>query len=581
MAGIPKNHSSLYFDALCRTQKGETVLSLIHATYHAKNARVTQGNIKVEIAQRLEYAYRLYRDNVRGSDNGAGSYHGDVGQFDSQYTIGHEVGIWKNSQLDLSPLAEQVANNMITIREYFDIVFLNYFQPVNNKVVHMLHGILTYMIQNNIESINKADLPEVYGVTIESEKINAACNFLDVTTYFKYTGTEIKYTGEYSKEQLLSYCNTKYVGEGGYEKALEEINTDAKYVEYITKDTRVTQISNQNESNIIQYENSSLVPYAHNRIIFGAPGTGKSYKLEKERKIYFENRYERVTFHPNYSYSQFVGTYKPIPCKDSEGKDSITYDYVAGPFLRVLVEAMRSNKNNQSQSYLLLIEEINRANVAAVFGDVFQLLDRKNGLSEYEIETSEDMRKYLQKELKGDISEYKRIVIPSVFIIWATMNSADQGVFPIDTAFKRRWDFEYIGIDDNKEEMQDILIKLGQDSHYVCWNELREKINSILSNECRVNEDKLLGPYFISKSIIEADGSSRVIKNNEYFLKVFESKVIMYLYDDAAKQKRSTIFAGCSDVSTYSKVCAEFRKKGEAIFEKDLNLEVNLQTGVE
>lgn len=135
-------------------------------------------------------------------------------------------------------------------------------------------------------------------------------------------------------------------------------------------------------------EHSPLnLPY--NRILFGAPGTGKSYTLERE-KAHFTENYERVTFHPNYSYGQFVGTYKPVPM-DRE----ITYKFVPGPFTRTLVKAI---KNGTPQ--LLIIEEINRANVAAVFGDVFQLLDRLDGDSQYPIETSEDMRAFLASELE-------------------------------------------------------------------------------------------------------------------------------------------------------------------------------------
>ncbi|WP_252247834.1 AAA family ATPase [Clostridium sp. ZS6] len=329
---------------------------------------------------------------------------------------------------------------------------------------------------------------------------------------------------------------------------------------------------NYNENNIEIDILNEILKYKFNRIVFGAPGTGKSHLLEKDR-ICFGDNYERVTFHPNYSYAQFVGTYKPVPAKDSEGKDSITYEYVPGPFMRVLVKSMRSVKNNSPEPYLLLIEEINRANVAAVFGDVFQLLDRESGVSEYEIETSGDMRNYLQKELGGQLSEYEKIKIPSNMYIWATMNSADQGVFPMDTAFKRRWDFEYIGINDNDAKIKDIKVALGKDKHYIKWNELRIKINDILSGQCHVNEDKLLGPYFLSSSIIESNDKN-IVKDNEKFLKAFKSKVIMYLYEDAGRQHRTKIFEHCKDSSTYSAICQEFDEVGEAIFGGGLSLNI-------
>ena len=139
---------------------------------------------------------------------------------------------------------------------------------------------------------------------------------------------------------------------------------------------------------------------SYNRIIFGAPGTGKSFQLKEEstKDSPFEN-IERVTFHPDYSYGQFVGSYKPI--SDDNGK--ISYEYVPGPFMRTLVAALESGKNGDAaKKYLLIVEEINRAKVAAVFGDMFQLLDRTDkGDSVYEIQASEDVRRYLDRELGG------------------------------------------------------------------------------------------------------------------------------------------------------------------------------------
>lgn len=166
--------------------------------------------------------------------------------------------------------------------------------------------------------------------------------------------------------------------------------------------------------------------YERNRIVFGAPGTGKSYELKEDCEDLLKDTngsYERVTFHPDYSYSQFVGTYKPVMGAD----EKIRYDFVPGPFMRVYVEALKSGRTENPQPHLLLIEEINRAKVAAVFGDVFQLLDRDDdGVSEYEIQASEDIRKYLAKQLGGTPDNYQKIRIPNNMFIWSTMNSADQ-----------------------------------------------------------------------------------------------------------------------------------------------------------
>lgn len=404
---------------------------------------------------------------------------------------------------------------------------------------------------------------------------------------------------------------------------------------------------------------------SYNRIIFGAPGTGKSFRLNDEANKSNFAEITRVTFHPDYSYSQFVGTYKPVMVKNkskatdenvrqaieilqdktktaqekydllydkfknendltrlpvllglycdepfttkkqdgsstannnsvavNHGKairpyinlksqddnETISYKYVPGPFLRTFVAALKSGKSDNPQNYLLIIEEINRARVAAVFGDVFQLLDRNaDGESEYEIQTSEDMRNYLAEQLGGNPDEYKTLKLPNNFYLWATMNSADQGVFPMDTAFKRRWNFEYIGIDEEvtdydsdsveekmqKEKMRnyEIPVKTEKGSS-LKWDLLRRAINKRLLFVCKVNEDKLLGPYFISENDLKT-----AMEKQPEFINLFKSKVLMYLYEDAAKMHVGKFFVGVnSDEMTYSKVCDEFEKKGIAVF---------------
>lgn len=162
----------------------------------------------------------------------------------------------------------------------------------------------------------------------------------------------------------------------------------------------------------VDFYNGVKCKYSRNRIVFGAPGTGKSFALKHDTEEFLKGTsgtMERVTFHPDYTYSQFVGTYKPV-----SDAGTIKYEFVPGPFMRVFVDAVKSGMTKKPQPHVLVIEEINRAKVAAVFGDVFQLLDRDDdGVSEYDIQTSEDIRKYLAKEIGGKPSNYARIRIPN------------------------------------------------------------------------------------------------------------------------------------------------------------------------
>lgn len=296
--------------------------------------------------------------------------------------------------------------------------------------------------------------------------------------------------------------------------------------------------------------------------IWNGAQSANYYEDDTEEKV--THRYERVTFHPNYSYAQFVGTYKPV--QDKNDNTVIRYEYIPGPFMRVYVQSMKAKQAGLDDNFLLIIEEINRANVAAVFGDVFQLLDRKNGVSEYPIAASEDIKKYLKDNGIDDCEELR---IPDNMYIWATMNSADQGVFPMDTAFKRRWEFEYIGIDENEDGIKDYDIPLQKKTdgfhEWVKWNDLRHSINDKLT-EMKINEDKLLGPYFISEEKLKlVEGKKE--DNADEFVKSFKSKVLMYLFEDAVKMRPGDLFnENVIGRLRFSDICKKFDEIGQGIF---------------
>lgn len=277
---------------------------------------------------------------------------------------------------------------------------------------------------------------------------------------------------------------------------------------------------------------------------------------------------ERVTFYDGYTNGQFVGTYKPFPVDNG-----ITYEYIEGPFMKQLVEAYRNCKVD----YCLIIEEINRARADKVFGNIFQLLDRNtNGNSEYRIAASRDQILYLKEKLKEEYSEVyndiltKGLYIPENFYIWATMNSADQGVYPLDSAFKRRWSFEHIGLDDNAEKFGDekckykVIYQETKEEHLsIEWNDFREVINDVLLN-AGVNEDRLIAPFFIKPKDFE--------KENEIVYTLSDSvlldKILMYLFEDVLRHKKKTILFK-EELKNFSKLKKEFNA------DYDINKEIN------
>lgn len=276
-----------------------------------------------------------------------------------------------------------------------------------------------------------------------------------------------------------------------------------------------------------------------NLILYGAPGTGKSFELNQRKDALTPTKCERVTFYSDYSYSQFVGGYRPVPVYIADGSSirnrdnvdltrpgspTIEYRLVAGPMLKMYLEA----KKNPTQTYLLIIEELNRADAAGVFGDFFQLLDRDtDGNSVYTTQASDDIHDYLKE---NDLDD-KNLSLPSNLYIWATLNNADQGVFPIDTAFKRRWNFEYLPLNKNEEIVNEKTISLNVSgaANDINWNTLRKNINSQL-RQMGIQEDLMIGPFFLSGAEMSSDIA-------------FKYKLLSYLRDDILRHQHGEFFS--------------------------------------
>ncbi len=263
---------------------------------------------------------------------------------------------------------------------------------------------------------------------------------------------------------------------------------------------------------------------AENILLYGVPGAGKSHEI-KTKYCADEKYMERVVFHPDYTYSDFVGQILPRVEKDETGNDKLKYVFSPGPFTKMLKKA----ENDPDNYYYLVIEELNRGNAPAIFGEIFQLLDRKDedeypaeevGESEYGI-SNYDVAKAVYTD------EEHSVRIPSNMFILATMNTADQNVFTLDTAFQRRWNMRQIENKfDESEHSKDIIAGTK-----VNWGAFATVINDMVidtSVDMASSEDKRLGTYFAKKKELEV---SR-----------FPEKVLKYLWDDAFKMDKTAIF---------------------------------------
>lgn len=318
-----------------------------------------------------------------------------------------------------------------------------------------------------------------------------------------------------------------------YSNTLKKIRESEEYITYKSerkeKNPNSGLACDQGMSNYLKFleylaakeENVPRIKGAENVLLYGVPGVGKSHEIQTK---YCDDpeRMERVVFHPDYTYSDFVGQILP---KVENGK--LKYEFTAGPFTTLLAKAW----NNPGKEYYLVIEEINRGNAPAIFGEIFQLLDRKTedshrydpseyGESEYSITNSD-----IATAVFGDPEE--KIRIPSNMWILATMNTADQNVFTLDTAFQRRWKLHHM----KNDVMSAGHSKAKIEGSEIEWGIFASVINEMVTDyslEMMSSEDKRLGAYFVKK--------------NELSEEEFPEKVLKYLWDDAFKMKKDAVF---------------------------------------
>ncbi len=339
--------------------------------------------------------------------------------------------------------------------------------------------------------------------------------------------------------------------------ALSEVCTDKKSKRYYINTMTLDLIK---ECGYEMAAPDTLDPHANhkgsNKIYFGAPGTGKSHTVNE---ITQGQNVKQVTFHPEYDHSSFVGAYKPT----MNGSD-IEYSFVSQIFTDIYVEAWQ----NLGWQYYLQIEEINRGNCAEIFGDLFQLLDRDDeGFSKYSVDANKDLKEYLEKHLgESPGIQNGKICLPSNLTIIATMNTSDQSLFPMDSAFKRRWDWKYVPIEYNLN----FQIKLSKDESF-SWSSFIEEVNRAIKDIPNLGMDKCLGGYFIKPD-----------SNNEYIeLEDFISKVIFYLWNDVFKDESEdqNIFPENVTYEDFFPIESNGLNKVEEILEK-MNVEITDESSI-
>lgn len=278
-----------------------------------------------------------------------------------------------------------------------------------------------------------------------------------------------------------------------------------------------------------------------NILLYGVPGCGKSYKVEDEyeSKITNEQCKVRVVFHPDYTYSDFVGQLMPVLKEVKNAQDvkeeKLQYDFVPGPFTRILQLA----ESHKDQQCLLIIEELNRGNAPAIFGEIFQLLDRNDdGTSKYAIYNREISKELYDNEQQEKPNE--PIKLPPNLTIVATMNTSDQNVFTMDTAFQRRWQMKHIPNRFTGESLDEKTINhvaKHLPNSEISWGAFAQTINKKMhtaNSGFGSTDDKSLGVYFATDN--DLDNAKR-----------FAEKVLKYLWDDAFKLGRQVLFSNCSE----------------------------------
>lgn len=399
--------------------------------------------------------------------------------------------------------------NIFLPNQWFYIA--SYFTDFYNELQRYKKEALKVVSKERLKELNGSSLTEEEKKRLQQLSLDETSkNYLErfITDYSWWSGAKTIDRGDFYVSPILNSARLVNASQSFVADLCAFLADKKELVESIIKGEASGQIS---------YSSHHITHWAQ-KIYFGTPGSGKSWTI-KQQYEQDESKVFRTTFHPDTDYASFVGCYKPV--KDKEDEKKIVYEFVPQAFTDAYVAAW----SDLEHPYYLIIEEINRGNCAQIFGDLFQLLDRnKDGYSEYPIKADHDLKDYLVEHLPEDnegIRDGKLCLPPNLSII-ASMNTSDQSLFPMDSAFKRRWSWEYVPIDYENAESGEFEITIGGESYN--WHKflkaVNEKIKAVTSSE-----DKQMGNFFIKNSVDE---------------KKFCDKVMFYLWSEVGKDNYQT-----------------------------------------